>query len=163
MTASFALQIKDRRWDGDDVDWPGEIDRILPLIMEAAGCQGSAPVPGGEICLVFTNDTELQGLNKSWRGMDRPTNVLSFPASADGPEAGSRDPVLGDVIFARDTITREAREQHKTFRNHMAHLIIHGVLHLLGYDHETGQQADHMETLERKILARLDIADPYQD
>ncbi len=159
----FALQIKDARWQGDDLDWSAEIARILPLTLAAAGSGGGTPTQNGEICLVFTNDAEVRGLNKSWRGKDGPTNVLSFPAPPERSETGPDDPVLGDVVFARETIAREAQDQGKPFRNHVSHLIVHGVLHLLGYDHQSGHEAGQMEDLERKILARLDIADPWQN
>lgn len=169
--APLALQIKDERWQDSGIDWPAEAARIVPLTLEVADTEGGTRAgtrtPGGEICLVFTNDAEVAALNKAWRGKDAPTNVLSFPAEEDRSneilsDADQDDPVLGDVIFALETITREAQDQNKTFRNHATHLIVHGVLHLLGYDHQTGEEAGQMESLESKILAALDIADPWR-
>lgn len=170
----FALQIKDERWAdqgrASDSDWQEMASLVLPLISDAVSKdpQGSMS-RGGEVCLVFTNDTEIEVLNKTWRGKGGPTNVLSFPAEPDedfGVEYAentdiAEDRVLGDVILAFETITREAAEQEKTFRNHAAHLLVHGVLHLLGYDHQNDEEAGQMEGLERNILAGLDVADPY--
>ncbi len=168
----FALQIKDERWadQGNDSDWHGLISLVLPLLCDAVskGPQGSTP-GGGEVCLVLTNDAEIEALNRTWRGKDGPTNVLSFPAEPDedfgveykGDTDIAEDRVLGDVILAFETITREAAKQEKAFRNHVVHLLVHGVLHLLGYDHQTDEEAGQMEDLERSILAALDVADPY--
>jgi probable rRNA maturation factor len=112
------------------------------------------------VSLLFTNDAAMQALNQKWRGKDKPTNVLSFP-SGDGP-AGSDIEMLGDIALALETVTREAEGEGKTFDHHLTHLLVHGFLHLLGYDHETGEEdAEEMETLERAILAHLAISDPY--
>jgi probable rRNA maturation factor len=108
-----------------------------------------------ELSVVLTTDAAVQKLNKSYRGKDKPTNVLSFPAG---------DAVLlGDVILAYGTIAREARAQAKSFQNHVSHLVVHGVLHLLGYDHERTADAEKMEKYEIKILAGLGIPDPYAE
>lgn len=172
----FALQIKDERWaasasaSASASDWHDMISLVLPLLCDAVAKDPQGSVSsGGEVCLVLTNDTEIKALNKTWRGKDGPTNVLSFPAEPD-EEFGveyiqdtdiAQDRVLGDVVLAFETITREAAEQEKTFRNHAAHLLVHGVLHLLGYDHQTDEEAGQMEGLERNILASFDVADPY--
>jgi probable rRNA maturation factor len=108
---------------------------------------------GAELSLAFTDDTRIHRLNKDFRGKDRPTNVLSFPQ-----ESG---PLLGDVILAAETVHREAALAGKPLEDHMAHLIIHGFLHLLGYDHEADADAEAMEALERAALMRLGISDPY--
>lgn len=117
-----------------------------------------------EISVVLTDDTAIQLLNKQYRGQDKPTNVLSFPAleadDLDGVD-GSTPFLLGDLVFAWETINREALAADVSVHHHMAHLIVHGFLHLLGYDHELEDEADAMEALETQILARLDIADPY--
>lgn len=111
-----------------------------------------------EVSLLFTNDAQMQNLNARWRGKDKPTNVLSFAAN----ESGLPGPMLGDIVLAFETIEREAHEQDKSFDDHLTHLIVHGLLHLLGYDHETGEaEAEAMESLEREICATLGIADPY--
>jgi probable rRNA maturation factor len=115
-----------------------------------------------EVSVVFTDDAEQQALNRAWRGKDRPTNVLSFPnMDDDGPAVPGLPRLLGDVVLARETVAREAREQGKRTVDHTVHLLVHGTLHLLGYDHEGAAQAAEMEALERAILAGLGIADPY--
>lgn len=172
----FALQIKDERWADQGSaaasasDWHDMISLVLPLLCDAVSKDPQGWMSsGGEVCLVLTNDTEIEALNKTWRGKDGPTNVLSFPAEPDEDfGAGyaqstdiAEDRVLGDVILAFEAITREAAEQEKTFRNHVAHLLVHGVLHLLGYDHQSDEEAGQMEGLERNILADLHVADPY--
>ena len=116
-----------------------------------------------ETSLCFMSDAEMQALNRDHRGKDQPTNVLSFAAFEDPqlvlPPAG---PVLlGDIVLARETIVREAQEQSKSLADHTKHMITHGVLHLLGYDHESATDAVVMEDLEREILSSLGVADPY--
>ena len=110
----------------------------------------------GEVAILFTDDAEMRTLNRTWKSKDAPTNVLSFPA----PEGfGS----LGDVALGYETIAREAEAQSKSLRHHAAHLLVHGYLHLLGYDHQTESEAEAMEARERVILAALGVADPYGD
>lgn len=113
-----------------------------------------------ELSLVFTDDASIQVLNRDWRNKDKPTNVLSFPAFPIKP-GDKPGPMLGDIIIARETVVREAALEEKQFDHHLSHLIVHGFLHVLGYDHETSEEAEAMEQLERNILARLAIADPY--
>ena len=108
---------------------------------------------------MLADDAFVQHLNKTWRGKDQPTNVLSFPA---GENTAGIDH-LGDIVLALETITREAREQDKKPADHLTHLVVHGMLHLLGYDHEDDDEAEEMEALERRILAGLGIADPYAE
>ncbi|MEM9677176.1 MAG: rRNA maturation RNase YbeY [Pseudomonadota bacterium] len=111
-----------------------------------------------EVSVVFTDDTSIQALNAQWRGMDRPTNVLSFAANdASGPPS----PLLGDIVLAQETIAGEAKAQEKAFDDHVTHLLVHGFLHLLGHDHLDDEEADAMEETERQVLAGLGIADPY--
>jgi probable rRNA maturation factor len=100
----------------------------------------------------------MRALNRIWRGVDKATNVLSFPTK----RAGEGPPLLGDIVLAYDTIAREARRQRKPFAHHVAHLAVHGFLHLLGYDHEQHADAEAMEQTERDILRRLAIPDPYR-
>jgi probable rRNA maturation factor len=116
--------------------------------------------PDSELSLVFTDDAAIRELNNDWRDKDKPTNVLSFPAFPIKP-GQKPGPMLGDIVIARETVEREARDEEKSFEHHLTHLIVHGVLHLLGYDHLTNEEAEEMEQLERKILARLAIPDPY--
>ncbi|GLI92809.1 rRNA maturation RNase YbeY [Methylocystis echinoides] len=120
---------------------------------------GETLVAGCEVSVTFCDDAEIQELNAEWRGKDKPTNVLSFPT----PGKLSARPLLGDIVIAYETVTREAAEQDKTVRAHTAHMVIHGFLHLIGYDHETAAEADVMEGLERRIASRLGLRDPYAE
>jgi probable rRNA maturation factor len=116
-----------------------------------------------ELAIILTDDAEQRRLNRDWRGIDRPTNVLAFPAwEAGSPIPADAPLLLGDVMLAFETAVREAEEQGKPLADHLSHLIVHGVLHLLGYDHATDAEAAAMETLETSILASLGVADPYR-
>jgi probable rRNA maturation factor len=118
----------------------------------------AASTPLAELAIVLTHDSAMRVLNRTWRGKDAPTNVLSFPSERsrdNGPEH------LGDIVIAFETVVREAKAEGKPFRHHLAHLAVHGYLHLLGHDHESDRDARKMERLERNILARLAIPDPY--
>jgi probable rRNA maturation factor len=111
-----------------------------------------------EVGITLIGDDRMRELNRTWRGADRPTNVLSFPA----PERSGTGPrPLGDVVIACETLMREAAELRIPPRDHLAHLVVHGLLHLLGHDHENDRDAEAMEDLERAILARLGVPDPY--
>jgi probable rRNA maturation factor len=110
-----------------------------------------------EIAIVLTDDSAMRLLNRDWRGIDAPTNVLSFPARREGGRVH-----LGDIVLAFETIEREARAERKLFAHHVAHLAVHGFLHLLGYDHKRDKDASAMEKAERKILRLLAIPDPYR-
>ncbi|MBH9986742.1 rRNA maturation RNase YbeY [Bartonella sp. W8098] len=115
-----------------------------------------------ELSLVFTDDANIRTINAKWRHIDKATNVLSFPAFPMQP--GQRPgPILGDIVIARETVQREAQEENKSFDDHLSHLIVHGLLHLTGYDHQNDDEAEQMESLERKILDSLGISDPYND
>lgn len=116
--------------------------------------------PVSELSLVFTDDAAIRELNSDWRDKDKPTNVLSFPAFTLKP-GQKPGPMLGDIVIARETVAREASDEEKSFDHHLTHLVVHGFLHLLGYDHLSDAEAEEMEGLERKILARLAIPDPY--
>ena len=149
---------------GHATDW----EALAARAAEAAAVV--APELGNEallVSLVFADDDEVQALNKQWRAKDKPTNVLSFPmlsreevlhAAADPGHAG----MLGDMILAHGVCRREAEDKGVTVEAHATHLIVHGLLHLAGYDHETGQaEASQMEAMETKALAMLGLADPY--
>ena len=109
-----------------------------------------------EVSVLLAGDEEVRALNRTWRGKDAPTNVLSFPS---GEIAATG--FLGDVALAAETIRREAHEQEIALQDHVSHLVVHGVFHLLGFDHDDDEAAERMETLERAALASLGIADPY--
>lgn len=143
--------------------WPPEAE-LEALVVHAAGAAfaelGLAGNGRAELSVVFTDDAAIRTLNAEWRGKDKPTNVLSFPAFP--PAKGGRlPPMLGDIVLAAETVAREADEEGKPLENHISHLVIHGLLHLLGYDHETDDEAEEMEAVERLALARLAIPDPY--
>lgn len=129
-------------------------------VREAIGAAARLVPAEGEIDILFTDDAEIAVLNRDWRGIDKSTNVLSFPAPA--ARRWSADTPLGDIVVAYETLALESEAAGKPFLHHLAHLAVHGYLHLLGYDHQTDSQADAMEGLERDVLARLDIADPYR-
>lgn len=150
-------------------DWPADAEDLATRAGRAALDAATAPKPS-ELSLVLADNALVHRLNREYRGQDKPTNVLSFPLT-DGEEvdddseklASATDvPVLlGDVILAFETVAAEARDQGKAFADHLSHLVIHGVLHLLGFDHMTDADAEIMERLEEQVLARLGIADPY--
>ncbi len=137
---------------------------ILSLVCDTASAGGLSIPAGAELSLVLTGDDEMQLLNRAHRGLDEPTNVLSFPGSWQGiAKAGNEAPVLlGDIVMARQTVVREAAEQGKKPEAHFCHLLVHGILHLLGYDHIQDQDAAIMEALEIRVLGTLNIDDPYE-
>ncbi|MFU0506810.1 rRNA maturation RNase YbeY [Pseudaminobacter sp. NGMCC 1.201702] len=144
-------------------DWPAdeELSALAHEAVMAALAEVRAKVAGGsELSIVFSDDARVQKLNAEWRGKDKPTNVLSFPAFPIEPGA-VLPPLLGDIVLAAETVAREAALEEKPLRHHITHLVVHGLLHLLGYDHETDDEAEEMEALERRTLARLAIPDPY--
>lgn len=138
---------------------PG-IEALVRRAAEAALLDNDAPP--SEISVVLSDDEHIRELNKHHRGMDKPTNVLSFPAARMKTPAGAAR-LLGDVVLAFGTCEREAAEEAKPIENHITHLVVHGVLHLLGYDHEDEDEAETMEGRERQILAKLGIPDPYAE
>jgi probable rRNA maturation factor len=154
----------------DDRGWPRLVGDPAPLLRRAARAalnvarRPRALRPGGTaaIAVALLSDRGVQRLNRDFRGKDKPTNVLSFPAAilAAGPKG--RRVEIGDIALALGVVRREAKAQGKAPADHLAHLVVHGVLHLLGYDHETDEDAARMERLERRALAALGIADPYR-
>ncbi len=128
------------------------------VVRQSEALSGVELAPDCELSVAFCDDATIRGLNARWRGEDKATNVLSFPT----PGSLERRPLLGDIVIAYETVDCEAKQQGKRFEDHLAHMIFHGFLHLIGYDHETTAQAEEMETLERKIATALGIADPYE-
>ena len=151
--------------------WPSE-ERLADMSARVLGAAADylrktekQPFPktgAPEVSLVFTNNAEIRGINAEWRSQDKPTNVLSFPAFPLTP-GKMPGPMLGDIIFAEETLTREAGELGKSFDDHLTHLMVHGFLHLFGYDHMEDEEAEKMEGLETRILAGLGLSDPYGD
>ena len=141
--------------------WPAEVelarlvDRAVAAAFAETGVSGAS-----ELSVVFSDDAHIRTLNAEWRDKDKPTNVLSFPAFPF-PKDGPLPPMLGDIVLASETVSREAALEDKPLANHITHLVIHGLLHLLGHDHETDAEAEEMEAIERAALARLAIPDPY--
>ncbi len=143
-------------------EWRRHLPGVERLCRETARAALAGERPGpAELSLVLTDDREIRDLNRRWRGKDAPTNVLSFAASLARP-APEAPLVLGDVVLAFETVRREAAAQGKPLADHVRHLIVHGVLHLLGHDHEKARDAARMERLECEILARLGVPDPYR-
>lgn len=150
--------------------WPSEDElaafatRVLDHAADCLVRMTGQPFPKGrvEISLVFTDDADIRAINAEWRGQDKPTNVLSFPAFPISP-GKKPGPMLGDIILAEETLRREALDLGKPFDDHLTHLLVHGFLHLFGYDHMTEAEADVMEGLEIRILAELGLDDPYGD
>jgi probable rRNA maturation factor len=141
--------------------WPEGIEPLIETAVNAAIAGAKPKFTGAaELSVLLTDDAGQRELNRQWRGIDKSTNVLSFPQIEPfGPVSG----LLGDISLARETLEREAQDMGITFGDHLAHLVVHGVLHLLGYDHVEDADALVMEPLETQILARLGIADPYAD
>jgi probable rRNA maturation factor len=134
-------------------------DLAKECVRRSLAASGAALASNCEVSVTFCDDETIRALNAEWRGKDQPTNVLSFPT----PGALERKPLLGDVIIAFETVSREAEEQGKLLRAHAAHMVAHGFLHLIGYDHETAAEAERMEALERKIATALGFPDPYAE
>ena len=122
-----------------------------------------------EFSIILSDDSKVRTLNKEYRGADKPTNVLSFPAEDVTPKNFKNIPtyngfiMIGDIVFAYQTLQYEAKNLGKSFEAHFCHLLVHGLLHLLGFDHETEKEADEMERIEVKVLSNFNIESPYQD
>jgi probable rRNA maturation factor len=147
--------------------WQAEPDAeaVVHRAIAAAAESVDADVGDAELAVMLTDDAGIRTLNSNWRGIDKPTNVLSFPALQPTGPAGSDDAprMLGDIAIAFETTRKEADDEQKPFDHHLSHLAVHGFLHLIGYDHEKDGEAEAMEALERQILAQLGIPDPYAD
>jgi probable rRNA maturation factor len=150
MTITVDIEIEDEAWTAAAEDAEALVWRAAQAVLDA-----HEDIEGQGIAILLTDDDSVQALNRDFRQKDKPTNVLSFP-SPSNPEGQ-----IGDIALAYGVCAREAAEQGKPLGHHLQHLVAHGVLHLLGYDHESDDEAEAMEALEREILAGLDVPDPY--
>jgi probable rRNA maturation factor len=147
--------------------WHGapEVEAVIQRAIAAAAESVDDDVSEAELAIMLTDDSGIRTLNSNWRGIDKSTNVLSFPAlqptGARGPDDAPR--MLGDIAIAYETMRKEADDEQKPFDHHLSHLAVHGFLHLIGYDHESDDEAEAMEALETEILAQLGIPNPYAD
>lgn len=144
--------------------WESEsgAEAAIHRAIEMAAAMVDAEIFDAELAIMLTDDEGIRTLNKNWRGIDKPTNVLSFPAlQPTGPRDDDIPRMLGDIAIAYETTRNEADAENKPFENHLSHLAVHGFLHLIGHDHENEADAETMEQLECQILAALGIPDPY--
>src|SRR3954463_10813622 len=143
---------------GESVDWPA----LARSAVHAAVAHSRHPsLTDSEVSVKLTSDAEVRALNAAWRGQDKATNVLSFPMAEEEELASAQ--LLGDIVLAHGICAAEAARKHVGVEVHAAHLVVHGTLHLLGYDHETSDEdAEEMEEAERRALASIGIADPYE-
>ncbi|RTL87999.1 MAG: rRNA maturation RNase YbeY [Hyphomicrobiales bacterium] len=153
MTVEIDIIVAAEPWEGLE-----GLDSLTRESVDASLAEsGATLIEGCEMSVTFCDDAEIRELNAQWRGKDKATNVLSFPT----PGVLAARPLLGDIVIAYETVAREAAEQEKTLREHTVHMVVHGFLHLIGYDHETAAEAEVMEGLERRIASRLGLRDPY--
>ena len=146
-TPAIDIQVASKLWQTQ----PAAEQTVRAAIAAAAAALSTAD---GEVSVVLTDDAAIRSLNRDWRKIDKPTNVLSFPA----PKGAA---MLGDIVIAYETLERECAEEDRIFLDHLAHLTVHGFLHLIGYDHQNDAQADEMEALESKIMTLMKLPDPY--
>jgi probable rRNA maturation factor len=147
------IQIRSPLWKAEPAS-KQTVRTALAAIAATIGLQSK------ELCIVLTDDETIRALNRQWRGIDKPTNVLSFPAAITATSAGSIK-FSGDIVIAYETVRRECDEEGQIFLHHLAHLTIHGFLHILGYGHEHDADSKEMEGLESKIMTRVNLPDPW--
>lgn len=153
MSIALAVMVEAPAWRRRLPDVARSVRAATRAALTACGGPRDA-----ELSVVLSDDARVRELNRAYRRKDKPTNVLSFPGGATRPDGVA---LLGDVVLAFETCAAEAKAQGKTLRAHLTHLVVHGVLHLLGHDHMRVREAARMEDLERAVLARLGVADPY--
>jgi probable rRNA maturation factor len=145
--------------------WPAPAGRLEEIVREAALAAlelAGPPEPGAwEVSVTLTSSEAVRALNARWRGKDAPTNVLSFPAARDMPAPPGVARTLGDLVMAGPVVRAEAEAAGVSWEEHLAGLIVHGILHLLGHDHQNPRERREMEDMERRVMARLGFADPY--
>jgi len=146
-TPAIDIQVASKLWQAQ----PAAEQTVRAAIAAAAA---ALPTTDGEVSVLLTDDAAIRTLNRDWRKIDKPTNVLSFPA----PKGAS---MLGDIVIAYEMLEQECAEEDHIFLDHLAHLTVHGFLHLIGYDHQNDAQADEMEALESKIMTLMKLPDPY--
>ena len=151
-TPSVDIQVASPLWDGQPLAEQTVRDAI-------AAAADTLSTTAGEVSIVLTDDQAIRDLNREWRKIDKATNVLSFPAAP----AGGGEKMLGDIVIAYETLARECDDEGRDFLHHLAHLTVHGFLHLVGYDHQTDSDADEMEGIESKIMKAMKMPDPYLD
>jgi probable rRNA maturation factor len=149
---SVEIDVQSPLWD----EQPAAEQAVRDAIAAAAVLSTS----GGEVSILLTDDSAVRVLNRDWRGIDKPTNVLSFPAPKNLSHGGVA--ILGDIVIAYETLKRESDDEDREFLHHLSHLTVHGYLHLLGYDHQTGAEAATMEALESEIMTHMQLPDPWQ-
>jgi probable rRNA maturation factor len=163
--AQFALPMTEVLVVADCWQTEPDAEAVIHRAIATAAGMVDADIGEAELAVMLTDDAGIRTLNSNWRGVDKPTNVLSFPAlqptAAGGPDDAPR--MLGDIAIAYETARKEADDEQKPFDHHLSHLAVHGFLHLIGYDHEKDDDAEAMEALEQEILAQLGIPDPYAD
>lgn len=129
-------------------------------VRAAIAAAAALSTSGGEVSILLTDDSAVRILNRDWRGIDKPTNVLSFPSPKNLAQGEAA--ILGDIVIAYETLKRESDDEDRDFLHHLTHLTVHGYLHLLGYDHQTDAEAAAMEALESKIMTHMQLPDPWQ-
>jgi len=157
MSLALEISVESALWRG----LPQARSQARETIDACLAETGFKAVGGAEVSLLLADDARLRSLNANWRGLDKPTNVLSFPAAP--PDRVSSSQLLGDIAVAYETIEDEAQSMGLPLGDHYRRLVAHGFLHLIGYDHQTDEEAERMESLERRILARLGVRDPDSD
>jgi len=163
--APFALPISEVLVVADCWQAEPDAETVIHRAIATAAEMVDADIGETELAIMLTDDAGIRTLNSNWRGIDKPTNVLSFPAlQPSGPRGPDDAPrMLGDIAIAYETTRSEADEEQRPFDHHLSHLAVHGFLHLIGYDHEKDDDAEAMEALEREILSQLGIPDPYAE
>ena len=155
-TPAIDIEIQSPLWDQQPA--------AEQAVREAVAAAAALSTSGGEVSILLTDDSAVRVLNRDWRGIDKPTNVLSFPLGDPGPLGDPALPwLIGDIVIAYETLTRECADEDRDFLHHLAHLTVHGYLHLVGYDHQDDAQADEMEALESRIMTRMQLPDPWLD
>lgn len=147
--------------EGGDWSAISDIEAVIQRAAEAAARLPQSGLAGASAALALSSNEHVATLNSAYRGKDGPTNVLSFPAGAAHPLDPEEARFLGDIVFAAETVAAEAESMRITASHHLQHLVVHGLLHLAGFDHQTEEEAVQMEALETEILATLGVADPY--